>query len=149
MAIRVGTAGWTDPSLIKSKLFYPKGCSSPEDRLRFYARNFPMVEVDSSYYALPSATNAALWVERTPADFVWTIKAFRLFTGHQTPANAFPRTSRRHSTPTLLARKSATSITRTFHRRSATSSGNDTSPACVRCIKPGAWPPCTSNLHPG
>ncbi|AXK72029.1 DUF72 domain-containing protein [Lysobacter sp. TY2-98] len=91
MAIRVGTAGWTDPSLIKSKLFYPKGVSTAEERLRYYASVFPMVEVDSTYYALPSESNAKLWVERTPEDFVWNIKAFRLFTGHQTPANALPK----------------------------------------------------------
>ena len=91
MAIRVGTAGWTDPSLIKSKLFYPKGVASAEERLRYYASLFPMVEVDSTYYALPSESNARLWIERTPEDFVWNIKAFRLFTGHQTPANALPK----------------------------------------------------------
>lgn len=90
MTIRVGTAGWTDPGLIRSKLFYPKGCTTAEQRLRFYASQFPMVEVDSSYYALPSSTNATLWTERTPAEFVFNVKAFRLLTGHQTPANALP-----------------------------------------------------------
>ena len=35
--IRVGTASWTDPSLIKSKKFYPRGCNSAEERLRYYA----------------------------------------------------------------------------------------------------------------
>jgi uncharacterized protein YecE (DUF72 family) len=78
MSIRVGTASWTDPTLIKSKRFYPPGCTSAEARLRFYASQFPMVEVDSSYYAMPSGSNSVLWVERTPADFVINIKAFRL-----------------------------------------------------------------------
>lgn len=90
MTIRVGTAGWTDPALIRSRRFYPRGCSSAEQRLRYYASKFPMVEVDSSYYALPSAANARLWTERTPADFVFNVKAFRLLTGHQTPAKALP-----------------------------------------------------------
>lgn len=89
--IRVGTASWTDPSLIKCGKFYPTGCNSPEARLRFYAEQFPMVEVDSSYYALPSSRNAEAWVARTPDDFTFNMKAFRLFTGHQTPANALPR----------------------------------------------------------
>lgn len=89
--IRIGTASWTDPSLIKSKLFYPKGCNTAEERLRFYADNFPMVEVDSSYYALPSSANAERWIERTPDDFEFNIKSFRLFTGHQTPAKALPK----------------------------------------------------------
>src|SRR5438552_3127221 len=89
--ILIGTASWTDKSLIGSRRFYPPGCNSAEDRLRFYASIFPLVEVDSSYYAMPSARNAELWAERTPADFTFNIKAFRLFTGHQTPPSALPR----------------------------------------------------------
>lgn len=84
MTILVGTASWTDKTLIDSGLFYPPEVKSAEARLRFYASRFPMVEVDSSYYAIPSASTSQLWVERTPADFVFNIKAFRLFTGHQT-----------------------------------------------------------------
>jgi uncharacterized protein YecE (DUF72 family) len=49
------------------------------------------VEVDSSYYGMPTVQNAQLWAERTPADFVFNIKAFRLFTGHQTPPAALHR----------------------------------------------------------
>lgn len=89
--IQVGTASWTDKSLVDSRRFYPKGCSSAEERLRYYASQFPMVEVDSSYYALPSSRNAELWVERTPSEFVFNVKAFRIFTGHQTPAQALPK----------------------------------------------------------
>ncbi|HEX7381945.1 MAG TPA: DUF72 domain-containing protein [Nevskiaceae bacterium] len=89
--IQVGTASWTDRSLVACGRFYPRGCSSAEDRLRYYASQFPVVEVDSSYYALPAARNAALWAERTPEGFCFNVKAFRLFTGHQTPARALPR----------------------------------------------------------
>jgi uncharacterized protein YecE (DUF72 family) len=88
--ITVGTCSWSDPSLIKSKRFYPKGCSSAEQRLRFYASQFPLVEVDSSFFALPEPSNSQLWAERTPAHFRFNIKAFRLFTGHQTPPQVFP-----------------------------------------------------------
>src|SRR5215467_2289433 len=84
MSIEVGTASWTDATLIKSGRFYPKGCTSAEARLRFYASQFSLVELDASYYALPSAANSALWVERTPSGFTFNVKAFRLFTGHQT-----------------------------------------------------------------
>lgn len=59
--------------------------------MRFYASQFPIVEVDSSYYAMPSGSNSVLWVERTPTDFVFNIKAFRLFTGHQTARDMFPK----------------------------------------------------------
>lgn len=88
--IRVGTASWTDPTLIASKAFYPTHARTPETRLRYYASRFSMVEVDSSYYALPNPHNAELWAARTPRDFVFNIKAFRLFTGHQTPAKMLP-----------------------------------------------------------
>jgi hypothetical protein len=50
--VLVGTAGWTDPSLVKSHRFYPAGASSAEARLRHYAAHFGMVEVDATYYAL-------------------------------------------------------------------------------------------------
>jgi uncharacterized protein YecE (DUF72 family) len=84
MAILVGTASWTDKTLIDSGLFYPPEANSAEARLRYYASRFPMVEVDSSYYAMPAPTTSQLWVERTPAKFAFNLKAFRLFTGHQT-----------------------------------------------------------------
>jgi len=60
MSILVGTASWTDKTLIECGAFYRPGCSSAEARLRHYASVFPLVEVDSSYYAMPSATNSAL-----------------------------------------------------------------------------------------
>ena len=50
-----------------------------------------MVEVDSSYYAMPKPEVAQLWAERTPQDFTFNIKAFRLFTGHQTSTAALPK----------------------------------------------------------
>jgi len=84
MSIVVGTASWTDKTLLDSGKFYPGDCKSPEARLRFYAAQFPMVEVDSSYYAIPAPATAQAWAERTPPEFQFNVKAFRLFTGHQT-----------------------------------------------------------------
>ena len=52
-AVRIGTASWTDPTLVKSGRFYPPGTSTAEARLRYYASQFPIVEVDSSYYFIP------------------------------------------------------------------------------------------------
>jgi uncharacterized protein YecE (DUF72 family) len=89
--ILIGTASWTDKSLIASGRFYPPKCSTPEARLRFYSSQFPLVEVDSSYYAMPAPQVSQLWVERTPPDFTFNIKAFRLFTGHQTSPAALPK----------------------------------------------------------
>lgn len=70
-----------------------------EERLRFYASQFPVVEVDSSYDGLPSSRNASLCAERTPDGFVFDIKAFRLLTQHQTPPGALPEDSRESLAP--------------------------------------------------
>ena len=83
--ILVGTSSWTDKTLIESGRFYPPSATTPEDRLRYYASQFPIVEIDSSYYGIPTLENAQRWVERTPQDFVFNIKTYRLFTRHQTP----------------------------------------------------------------
>lgn len=85
--ILIGTASWTDKSLLGSG-WYPKGVDSAEERLRFYATHFPLVEVDSTYYFPPSEKNSELWVERTPKDFTFNIKAFSLLTQHPTKAEA-------------------------------------------------------------
>ena len=87
--IRVGTAGWTDKSLIDSG-WYPPGAGTPEKRLRYYASQFSLAEVDSAYYALPAERTAAAWAARTPAGFTFNIKAFSLFTQHPTPVRALP-----------------------------------------------------------
>ena len=84
MTIKVGTASWTDKTLIACGRFYPPEATTAEARLRFYASQFPLVEVDSSYYAMPAPNTAQLWAERTPNDFTMNLKAFRIFTGHQT-----------------------------------------------------------------
>ncbi len=87
---RVGTASWTDSTLLKAA-FYPATARSAELRLRFYARRFNTVEVDSTYYALPSERNAALWAQRTPEDFRFNVKAFALLTQHAAETRALPR----------------------------------------------------------
>lgn len=88
---RVGTASWTDPTLVSSGTFYPPAARTAEERLRFYAEHFDTVEVDSSYYALPSERNAELWAERTPPGFVFHIKAFALLTTHAAETARLPR----------------------------------------------------------
>jgi uncharacterized protein YecE (DUF72 family) len=85
--ILVGTASWTDKSLLKSG-WYPKGADSADERLRYYSSQFPLVEVDSTYYFPPSEKNSELWVERTPKGFTFNIKAFSLLTQHPTKTEA-------------------------------------------------------------
>ena len=89
--IVVGTSSWTDKTLIECGRFYPPEVKTPEARLKFYASQFPIVEVDSSYYAIPTEQTAKLWVERTPKDFVFDVKAFRLLTTHQTQPKVLPK----------------------------------------------------------
>src|SRR5690242_9074866 len=85
--ILVGTASWTDKTLLASG-WYPESASTAEKRLQYYARQFPLVEVDATYYAPPAESTAALWAQRSPADFLFNIKAFSLLTGHPTKVSA-------------------------------------------------------------
>jgi len=87
-SILIGTSSWTDPTLVKDGGFYPKASMSAEARLRFYASKFPLVEVDSTYYFPPSERNAELWIERTPSDFTFNVKAYSLLTNHPTKPNS-------------------------------------------------------------
>lgn len=89
MSIQVGTSSWTDPTLLKSG-WYPKDVKTAEQRLAFYAEQFSIVEVDSSYYGMPSERNAGLWVDRTPAHFTFDIKAFALLTQHPAQVRGLP-----------------------------------------------------------
>jgi uncharacterized protein YecE (DUF72 family) len=91
VTVRCGIAGWVDKSLIDSKLFYPLHVKSSEERLQFYASQFSLVEVDSTYYGIPKPENSELWVARTPADFTFDIKSFSLFTNHPTKPMALPK----------------------------------------------------------
>jgi len=88
--ILVGSCSWADKTLIDSGWYPPAAAKSPEERLRYYADHFPIVEVDSTYYAIPHARNAELWVERTPDEFTFDVKAYALFTRHGAAVQAFP-----------------------------------------------------------
>jgi len=88
--IRAGISSWTEPTLVKSG-WYPPNATTAEDRLRHYASKFPIAEVDSTFYAIPNANTAQLWVERTPRDFTFNAKAYALLTQHPTPAARLPK----------------------------------------------------------
>jgi uncharacterized protein YecE (DUF72 family) len=103
--IRVGTAGWTDRTLLPVGLFYPPGIDTPEERLRFYASRFPLVEIDSSYYGLPVRRNAELWASRTPDGFTFDIKAYALMTGHPTEVARLPKSLRETLPPSVATQK--------------------------------------------
>jgi uncharacterized protein YecE (DUF72 family) len=102
---RFGTASWTDPTMTVPGVFYPSGLKTAEDRLRFYASQFSMVEVDATYYALPYKRMAETWVERTPRDFVFDIKAHALMTGQPTEVTRLPKAIKEELTEELKAKK--------------------------------------------
>jgi uncharacterized protein YecE (DUF72 family) len=89
--IRVGTASWTDRTMTAKGVFYPDAVKTPEDRLRYYASRFSMVEADMGFYAIPDRSITERWVERTPDDFVFNMKAHALMTGHATDVARLPR----------------------------------------------------------
>jgi uncharacterized protein YecE (DUF72 family) len=103
--IRVGTASWTDPTMTAAGIFYPTNANTAEERLQHYASTFPLVEVDATYYALPAESTAKLWVERTPPDFVFDIKAHALMTGQGTETKRLPK-ALRQELPEPIAAKS-------------------------------------------
>ena len=79
--ILVGTCNWAD-----HKDFYPdelERSSKARERLRFYARYFKLVEVDTTYYGIPRPPIVQGWVDRTPEDFAFNVKAYRSLTGHE------------------------------------------------------------------
>ena len=89
--IRIGTASWTDPTMTAAGVFYPTGADSAEERLQYYASRFPVVEVDATYYSLPVRRTSELWVQRTPPDFIFDIKAHALMTGQPTETKRLPK----------------------------------------------------------
>ena len=93
--IYYGTCSWTDPTLLQSKAFYPSTVTSAAARLSFYAQAFPLVEVDSTFYAPPSEENAIRWAQRTPNGFLFNIKAYGLLTHHAVAVRSLPLEIRR------------------------------------------------------
>src|SRR5262249_36865726 len=86
--IRVGVCSWADETL--TKVWYPKGVRSGEERLRYYAERFDVVEANSTYYRLPDPTLVEKWVERTPPGFTMHVKAFGVMTRHPVKLDQLP-----------------------------------------------------------
>ena len=87
----LGSCSWTDRTLVQDGDWYPKKTMSAEQRLRYYAAQFPVTEIDSTYYAPPAEQQARLWAERTPDGFRFDVKAYSLLTGHPTSPRAYGR----------------------------------------------------------
>jgi uncharacterized protein YecE (DUF72 family) len=79
--VRIGTCSWADDGLLRC--WYPRGVSTAEKRLRYYAERFDTVEVDSPFYALPDPEVTARWAQRTPDGFTFHVKAGAAMTWHE------------------------------------------------------------------
>jgi uncharacterized protein YecE (DUF72 family) len=100
-----GCASWADKPLIASG-FYPSSAKDAEGRLRHYASQFPLVEIDSTYYGIPEAETGRTWVERTPEGFTFDVKAFSLFTEHPSVVARLPKEVREALPAELQAKRS-------------------------------------------
>jgi len=86
--IRVGVCSWADETL--TKIWYPKGVKSGEERLRYYAERFDVVEANSTYYRLPDPQMVENWAGRTPPGFTMHVKAFGIMTRHPVKVDQLP-----------------------------------------------------------
>src|ERR687897_361076 len=97
--ILVGTSSWADPGFVKE--WYPPKMPAKE-RLPWYAQRFEMVELNSSFYAVPDRNTVHGWVEVTPEGFTFDVKAHRALSRHSAPVESLPPDLRGlHGTPEL------------------------------------------------
>ncbi|MEP7016278.1 MAG: DUF72 domain-containing protein [Verrucomicrobiota bacterium] len=85
--ILVGTASWTDPGFVAH--WYPRKMPAHE-RLAWYAEQFEMVEVNSTFYSVPDPRTVERWAATTPDHFTFDVKLHQLFSFHSTPAKLLP-----------------------------------------------------------
>ncbi|WP_058307619.1 DUF72 domain-containing protein [Gracilibacillus massiliensis] len=76
MSILVGLTGWGDHASLYQNV------KDRKHKLYTYSSHFPVVEIDSSFYAIQSTANYQKWVDETPENFSFVIKAFQTLTGH-------------------------------------------------------------------
>lgn len=77
MMVRIGTSGWVYQHW--RERFYPRE-SSTANWLPFYASHFDTVEVNNSFYRLPSRETFAQWASQTPEGFAFSVKGHRFIT---------------------------------------------------------------------
>jgi uncharacterized protein YecE (DUF72 family) len=85
--ILVGTASWSDPGFVRH--WYPKGMRAG-DRLGWYAQQFEMVEVNSTFYSVPDLRMVERWSATTPDGFIFDVKLHQFFSFHSTAAKLLP-----------------------------------------------------------
>jgi uncharacterized protein YecE (DUF72 family) len=70
-SVHIGTQGWIYDDWLGP--LYPPGTSRKE-MLKLYSKVFDTVEIDSTFYAVPSESTIGGWCERTPKDFKFSVK---------------------------------------------------------------------------
>lgn len=85
--ILVGTASWTDPGFVEH--WYPKSMPAA-DRLAWYAEQFELVEVNSTFYAVPDPRMVERWCRNTPDGFIFDVKLHQLLSRHSTVVKLLP-----------------------------------------------------------
>jgi uncharacterized protein YecE (DUF72 family) len=103
--VLTGSCSWTDKTLVEETDWYPRRTMSAEERLRYYASQFPLTEIDSTYYAPPAERQTALWAERAPAGFRFDVKAYSLLTGHPTRPRSLWRDLRERLAPEVAEKR--------------------------------------------
>lgn len=77
MKIHVGTSGYGYKEW--KGIFYPEKIS-PKEMLRFYGERLNAVEINYTFYHMPTANVLASWAEQVPDDFAFAIKAPQVIT---------------------------------------------------------------------
>jgi uncharacterized protein YecE (DUF72 family) len=103
--VLTGSCSWTDRTLVDESDWYPRKTMSAEDRLRYYAAQFPLTEIDSTYYAPPAERQVALWAQRAPDGFRFDVKAYSLLTGHPTRPRSLWRDLREGLDPEVAEKR--------------------------------------------
>jgi uncharacterized protein YecE (DUF72 family) len=85
--ILVGTSSWADPGFVEE--WYPPGMQARE-RLPWYAERFEIVEVNSSFYAVPEQGMVDRWARATPPGFVFDVKLHRYLSRHSADLKSLP-----------------------------------------------------------
>jgi len=89
--IVVGTSSWADPGFIEE--WYPEGLDQKE-LLPYYARHFEGVEVNSTFYGVPSRTVVRRWAEVTPEGFTFDVKLHQALSRHSAEVGTLPKALR-------------------------------------------------------
>ena len=81
-SLKCGLIGFTDSSLISCGRFYPSSCKNGKEKLKHYASKFPIIEIDTSHYAIPAVRVIQDWIDATKqyTGFKFHIKTFGMFT---------------------------------------------------------------------